>query len=85
VTRIERSQADNADLIITINRSDLVFAMVGAVSFDEQTASGKATFVGNREDMSSSRRCWCILTFALRSCPEPVTKSGTGGKPLQAV
>jgi alkyl sulfatase BDS1-like metallo-beta-lactamase superfamily hydrolase len=49
LTSIEGFQADDADLTITINRSDLVFTMMGAVSFDEQISSGKAKFVGNRD------------------------------------
>jgi alkyl sulfatase BDS1-like metallo-beta-lactamase superfamily hydrolase len=49
LTSIEGFQADDADLNITINRSDLVQTMMGAVSFDEQIASGKAKIKGNRE------------------------------------
>jgi alkyl sulfatase BDS1-like metallo-beta-lactamase superfamily hydrolase len=49
LTSIEGFQADDADLTIFINRSDLVNTMMGAVSFDEQISSGKATIVGNRQ------------------------------------
>ena len=49
LTSIEGFQVDDADLTITINRSDLVFIMMGAVSFDEQISSGKAKFAGNRD------------------------------------
>jgi alkyl sulfatase BDS1-like metallo-beta-lactamase superfamily hydrolase len=49
LTNVEGFQADAADLSITINRSDLVQTMMGAVGFDEQIASGKAKFVGNRD------------------------------------
>jgi len=49
LTNVEGFQADDADLSITINRSDLVQTMMGAVGFDEQIASGKAKFVGNRD------------------------------------
>jgi alkyl sulfatase BDS1-like metallo-beta-lactamase superfamily hydrolase len=49
LTSIEGFQADDADVTIFINRSDLVNTMIGAVSFDEQISSGKATIVGNRE------------------------------------
>jgi len=48
LTNIEGFQADNADLTITIDREDLVMTMMGAVSFDEQIASGKAKLTGNR-------------------------------------
>jgi alkyl sulfatase BDS1-like metallo-beta-lactamase superfamily hydrolase len=46
LTNIEGFQADGADLIITINREDLVMTMMGTVSFDEQIASGKAKLAG---------------------------------------
>ena len=49
LTNIEGVQADDADLTITINREDLVQTMMGAVSFDEQIASGKATLKGDRD------------------------------------
>jgi alkyl sulfatase BDS1-like metallo-beta-lactamase superfamily hydrolase len=49
LTSIEGFQADDADMTITINRSDLIKTMMGAVSFDEQITSGKAKFVGNRD------------------------------------
>ena len=49
LTNIEGFQADDADLTVTINRSDLEQTMMGAVSFDEQIAAGKAKLDGNRE------------------------------------
>ena len=49
LTSIEGYQADNADLTITINRSDLEKTMMGVVSFDEQIKSGKAKLKGNKE------------------------------------
>ena len=49
LTSIEGFQADDADLTITINRSDLVFTMMGAVNFDEQISDGKAKIKGNRQ------------------------------------
>jgi len=48
LTNIEGFQSDGADLTITINRDDLVMTMMGAVSFDEQIAAGKAKLVGNQ-------------------------------------
>ncbi|MDB4303763.1 SCP2 sterol-binding domain-containing protein, partial [Desulfosarcina sp.] len=41
--------AADADLTITISRSDLVQVMMGAVSFDDQIKSGKAKLKGNRD------------------------------------
>ncbi|MCB2169706.1 MAG: MBL fold metallo-hydrolase [Deltaproteobacteria bacterium] len=49
LTNIEGYQADDADLTVTIDREDLVMTMMGAVSFDEQIAAGKATLDGNRQ------------------------------------
>jgi alkyl sulfatase BDS1-like metallo-beta-lactamase superfamily hydrolase len=49
LTNIEGFQTDGADLTITIDREDLVMTMMGAVSFDDQIASGKAKLVGNKE------------------------------------
>ena len=49
LTNIQGFQAKDADLTITINRADLEDTMRGAVSFDEQIASGKAKLVGNHE------------------------------------
>jgi alkyl sulfatase BDS1-like metallo-beta-lactamase superfamily hydrolase len=49
LTNIAGFQADDADLTITINRTDLEQTMMGAKSFDEQIASGKATLKGKRE------------------------------------
>jgi alkyl sulfatase BDS1-like metallo-beta-lactamase superfamily hydrolase len=49
LTSIKGFQADDAGLTITINRSDLVQTMMGAVSFDEQIKTGKAKLVGDRK------------------------------------
>ena len=49
LTSIEGYQAEDADLTVTIDREDLVMTMMGAVSFDEQIAAGKATLDGNRQ------------------------------------
>jgi len=49
LTNIEGFQAKDADLTITINRSDLEKTMMGALSFDEQIKSRKAKLEGNRE------------------------------------
>jgi alkyl sulfatase BDS1-like metallo-beta-lactamase superfamily hydrolase len=49
LTNISGYQADDADLTITINRSDLETVMMGAATFDEQIEAGKAKLQGNRE------------------------------------
>jgi alkyl sulfatase BDS1-like metallo-beta-lactamase superfamily hydrolase len=49
LTNIAGFLADDADLTITINRSDLEQMMMGAMTVDEQISSGKAKLKGNRE------------------------------------
>ena len=49
LTHIEGFQAEDAELTVTINRSDLETTMMGAVSFDEHIKSGKAKLKGDRE------------------------------------
>jgi alkyl sulfatase BDS1-like metallo-beta-lactamase superfamily hydrolase len=48
LTNIEGYQAKDADLTVTIDRADLEQTMMGAVSFDDQIAAGKARLEGNR-------------------------------------
>jgi len=49
LSSIEGYQADNHDLTITINRSDLEQVMMGKVRFDEQIERGTAKLEGNRK------------------------------------
>jgi len=49
LTNIKDQQANNPDLTLTINRSDLEEVMAGRVSMDEQIANGKAKLVGDRK------------------------------------
>ena len=44
---VEVIQAENPDLTITINRSNLLQTMMGVVSMDEQINSGNAKLDGN--------------------------------------
>lgn len=48
LSNIEGFQADNADLTITINRSDLDLVMMGGNSMDEMIADGTAKTIGDR-------------------------------------
>ncbi len=45
LTTIRGHLAPDPDLTITINGSDLETAMIGASTFDDQIAAGKAKFV----------------------------------------
>ena len=49
LTNIKGFEADDADLSIIIKRSDLEQTMMGAVTLDEQIATGKAKLNGNHE------------------------------------
>ncbi|MGK7894312.1 MAG: alkyl sulfatase C-terminal domain-containing protein [Xenococcus sp. (in: cyanobacteria)] len=48
-SNIKGYQAQDADLTITIKRSDLEQTMMGAVSFDDQIAFGRARLKGDRK------------------------------------
>jgi alkyl sulfatase BDS1-like metallo-beta-lactamase superfamily hydrolase len=49
LTNIEGFQAENADLTLTINRTDLVMVMMGATTMKEQIENGTAKTEGNTE------------------------------------
>jgi len=49
LTNIKGFQAADADLTITINRSDLETVMTGEAKFDDQIKNGKAKLKGNRD------------------------------------
>jgi alkyl sulfatase BDS1-like metallo-beta-lactamase superfamily hydrolase len=49
LTNIKGQQADDPDLTITVNRSDLEPVMVGETTFDDQIKTGKAKLKGNRD------------------------------------
>ena len=76
LTNIEGFQVDDADLSITINRSDLVQTMMGAVSFDKQIASGKAKIKGNRDVFEHLKTMLVHFDLGFEIMP------GTGAKDL---
>jgi alkyl sulfatase BDS1-like metallo-beta-lactamase superfamily hydrolase len=49
LTNIKGQQADDPDLTITVNRSELEPVMMGKTTFDDQIKTGKAKLKGNRE------------------------------------
>jgi len=49
LTNIEGYKDADADLTITINRSDLETVMMGEATFDDQIKNGKAKLKGNRD------------------------------------
>jgi alkyl sulfatase BDS1-like metallo-beta-lactamase superfamily hydrolase len=85
LTNIEGFQADDADLTITINRSDLEQTMMGTVTFDEQIKAGKAKLESNREPYEQSKTMLVHFELGFEMMP------GTGAadltpeeKPFQA-
>ena len=49
LTNIKGVQANNPDLTITVNRTDLDSVMMGASTFDDLIKGGKAKFDGDRK------------------------------------
>jgi alkyl sulfatase BDS1-like metallo-beta-lactamase superfamily hydrolase len=76
LTNIKGFQADDADLTVTIDRDDLVMTMMGAVSFDEQIASGKAKLVGDREPYEQLKTMLVHFDLGFEIMP------GTGARDL---
>ncbi len=76
LTNIEGFQADDADLMITINRADLEQTMMGAVSFDDQIKEGKAKLKGNREVYEQLKTMLVHFDLGFEMMP------GTGTKEL---
>jgi len=76
LTNIEGFQAEDADLTVTINREDLVQTMMGAVSFDEQIASGKARLEGDRKPYEDLKSMLVSFDLGFELLP------GTGAKDL---
>jgi alkyl sulfatase BDS1-like metallo-beta-lactamase superfamily hydrolase len=74
LTNIKGFQADDADLTVTINRSDLETVMMGAAKFDDQIANGKAKLVGNRDVYEKLKST--LVHFALGFEMMPGTMKG---------
>ncbi len=55
LTSIKGQQAKNADLTITLKRSDLESVMGGKATFDDLISAGKARFDGNRKPFDQLR------------------------------
>jgi alkyl sulfatase BDS1-like metallo-beta-lactamase superfamily hydrolase len=76
LTNIAGFQAADADLTITINRTDLEKTMMGAMPFDEQINSGKAKLEGNREPYEQLKGMLVHFDVGFEMMP------GTGGADL---
>jgi len=76
LTNIEGFQADDPDLTITIDRTDLEKTMMGAVAFDEQIASGKAKLDGDPEPYTQLKSMLVSFDLGFEMMP------GTGSADL---
>jgi alkyl sulfatase BDS1-like metallo-beta-lactamase superfamily hydrolase len=76
LTNIEGYQADDANLTITINRSDLEQVMMGVKSFEAQFADGTAKFEGNLDVLDQLASA--MVNFELGFEILPGTKSSGG-------
>ncbi len=76
LTNIKGVQAKDADLTITILRSDLEEIMMGAVSFDDQIKAGKAKLVGDRKPYDLLKTMLVQFDIGFEILP------GTGAKDL---
>jgi alkyl sulfatase BDS1-like metallo-beta-lactamase superfamily hydrolase len=74
LTNIQRQQAKDPDLTITIDRTDLETVMMGAATFDEQIKNGKAELVGKREVYEQLKTT--LVQFELGFEMMPGTKKG---------
>jgi len=76
LTNIEGYQAKDADLTITINRSDLEKTMMGAISLDDQIKSGKAKLKGNKKVLEQLKTMLVQFDVGFEIMP------GTGARDL---
>ncbi len=79
LTNIKGHQADDADLTVTIKRSDLETVMMGAATFDKQIQSGKAKLDGNKEVYEQLKST--LVQFELGFEMMPGTKMPKAAKP----
>jgi len=76
LTNIKGFQDEDADLIVTIDRADLVQTMMGAVIFDDQIKAGKAKLVGDRKPYDQLKTMLVQFDLGFEILP------GTGAKDL---
>lgn len=76
LTNIKGFQAKDADLTITINRSDLNSIMLGQATFDQLIEEGKARFEGNRAPFDLLKDSLVQFDMGFEILP------GTGAKDL---
>jgi len=84
LTNIKGEKAKNPDLTITLNRSDLNLVMMGAASFEQLVASGKAKFEGDRKPFDQLRSLLVPFTPDFEILPGTAPKAkATPPKPFE--
>jgi alkyl sulfatase BDS1-like metallo-beta-lactamase superfamily hydrolase len=78
LTNIQGQQAADADMTITVDRSDLESVMMGVATFDDLVGQGKATMEGNRKAFDDLRAMLVQFSMGFQILP------GTGGTSLTA-
>ncbi|MCO5123036.1 MAG: MBL fold metallo-hydrolase [Rhizobacter sp.] len=79
LTNIKGQQAKNADLTITLNRSDLNMVMMGVTSFDDLIKAGKARFEGDRKPFDQLRGLMVAFTPDFEILPGTAPRASAKG------
>ena len=77
LTNIKGFQAKDADLTVTIDRTDLEKVMMGAASFDEQIKSGKAKLEGDKKPYEQLKTMLVQFDLGFEILPGTVEKDLT--------
>jgi len=80
LTNIKGFQAKDADLTVTIDRSDLEQTMMGAVSFDDQIKNGKAKLVGDRKPYDQLKTMLVQFDLGFEILPGTIAKEQASEK-----
>ncbi|BDY03854.1 alkyl sulfatase dimerization domain-containing protein [Ferrimonas sp. YFM] len=80
LTNIKGVQANNPDLTLTINRSDLEPVMMGTASFDDQVTAGKVKHQGNLDHFRSLQSMLVNFNPAFELMPGTARKPADTGK-----
>jgi alkyl sulfatase BDS1-like metallo-beta-lactamase superfamily hydrolase len=85
LTNIKGQQAKNADLTITLNRSELNRVMMGLSSFDDLVKAGKAKFDGDRKPFDQLRSLMVSFSPSFEIIPGSKPKAASPGLPAFAL
>ncbi len=77
LTNISGVQSPNADLTITMNRSELNDVMMGKVTFDDKIKAGKAVLKGSRTPFDELKGMLSTFTMAFELLPGTLPDSKT--------